>query len=522
VFITYYIVNKELVIQTDPSEISVALIENKHLAELSKVKNNIRFSVGDIYIGRVKKTVQGLNAAFIDVGYSKDAFLHYLDMGPQILTQNVYLQSHISGKKGIQNISSIDLLPDIKKNGKISEIIKNGQPILVQIAKEPISTKGPRLTSEISIPGRNLVLIPFSNKINISQKIKSSDERNRLKSIFDAFKPRNYGVIVRTVAEGKKISELEPEMKELVERFESAFQKAASMHLPSLFVGELDRTNAILRDILNASFSSIVVDDEVLHKEIKEYIKSISPSLEKIVKLHKGTTPVFEHLGIEKQIKSSFGKTVTMPSGAYLIIEHTEALHVIDVNSGHRALNQNDQENNALQVNMLAAEEIARQLRLRDMGGIIVIDFIDMYNAEHKKKLFQHMRELMELDRAKHHILPLSRFGLLQVTRQRVRPETSVVIMENCPVCQGTGQVAPAIILTDQIESNMEYLFENNNIGSLIIKTHPFTAAFINKGFFSLKWKWRLRYKKWISIVADSKYHFFEYHFFKGEDEVEA
>lgn len=517
-----FTVNKELIIQTDPSEISVALLEDKHLAELSKVKNNIRFSVGDIYLGRVKKTVQGLNAAFVDVGYSKDAFLHYLDMGPQIMTQNAYLQQFLSGKKGIPRISSSELMPDIPKNGKMSNILKNGQPILVQIAKEPISTKGPRLTAEISIPGRNLVLIPFSNKINISQKIKSADERNRLKSIFDAFRPKNYGVIVRTVAEGKKISELEPEMNELVDRFESAFQKAASMAIPSLFVGELDRTNAILRDILNESFSNIVVDDEVLHREIREYIKNISPGLERIVKLHKGTSSVFESLGIEKQIKSSFGKTVTMPSGAYLIIEHTEALHVIDVNSGHRALNQNDQENNALQVNLLAAGEIARQLRLRDMGGIIVVDFIDMYNAEHKKKLFQHMRDIMERDRAKHHILPLSKFGLMQITRQRVRPETNIVTMEDCPVCQGTGHTAPAIILTDQIESNLDYLFENNHIGSLMIKAHPYVAAYLNKGFFSLKWKWRMKYKKWISIKASPRYSFFEYHFFKGEDEVEV
>jgi ribonuclease G len=515
-------VNKELIIQSDPSEISVALIEDKHLAELSKVKNNIRFSVGDIYLARVKKTVQGLNAAFVDVGYSKDAFLHYLDMGPQISTQNAYLQQFLSGKKGVPRISSMELMPDIPKNGKISNILKNGQPILVQIAKEPISTKGPRLTAEISIPGRNLVLIPFSNKINISQKIKSADERNRLKSIFDAFRPKNYGVIVRTVAEGKKISELEPEMNELVDRFESAFQKATAMTVPSLFVGELDRTNAILRDILNESFSNIVVDDEVLHREIREYIKSISPGLERIVKLHKGTSSVFESLGIEKQIKSSFGKTVTMPSGAYLIIEHTEALHVIDVNSGHRALNQNDQENNALQVNLLAAGEIARQLRLRDMGGIIVVDFIDMYNAEHKKKLFQHMRDIMALDRAKHHILPLSKFGIMQITRQRVRPETNIVTMEDCPVCQGTGHTAPPIILTDQIESNLDYLFENNQIGSLSIKTHPFVAAFINKGLFSLKWKWRMKFKKWISIKPNPRYTFFEYHFFKGEDEVEV
>lgn len=514
--------NKELVIQTDPSEISVALIENKHLAELSKVKNSIRFSVGDIYLARVRKTVQGLNAAFVDVGYSKDAFLHYLDMGPQILTQNYYIQSHISGKKGIQKISSIDLLPDIPKNGKITEILKNGQPVLVQIAKEPISTKGPRLTSEISIPGRNLVLIPFSNKINISQKIKSADERARLKSIFEAFKPRNYGVIVRTVAEGKRISDLEPELNELVEKFESAFLRAVSLPVPSLFVGELDRTNAILRDILNTSFSSIVVDDDVMYREVMGYVKNISPGLEKIVKFYKGTTPVFEHLGIEKQIKTSFGKTVTMPSGAYLIIEHTEALHVIDVNSGNRALNQNDQENNALQVNLLAAEEIARQLRLRDMGGIIVVDFIDMYNPEHKKKLFQHMRDLMDLDRAKHHILPLSKFGLMQLTRQRVRPETNIVTMESCPVCQGTGRVAPAIILTDQIESNLEYLFENNTIGSLKVKVHPYVAAYLNKGFFSLKWKWRRRFRKWITIVANPKYSFFEFHFFKGEDEVEV
>jgi ribonuclease G len=323
-------VNKELIIQTGPTDISIALIEDKQLVELNKVKNNIRFSVGDIYVGRIRKTVQGLNAAFIDVGYSKDAFLHYLDMGPQVMTQNSFLQSFISNKKNAGKVSSIDLLPDIPKNGKISDILKNGQPILVQIAKEPISTKGPRLTSEISIPGRNIVLIPFSNKINISQKIKSVDERNRLKSIFEAFKPRNYGVIVRTVAEGKRVTELEPELKELVDKFESSFAKANGMQIPSLFVGELDRTNAILRDMLNTSFSNIYVDDEVMFRAIKDFIRTISPDQEKIVKFHKGTVSAFEHYGVEKQIKSSFGKTVTMPSGAYLIIEHTEALHVID------------------------------------------------------------------------------------------------------------------------------------------------------------------------------------------------
>lgn len=513
--------NKELIIQVNTSDIQIALLEEKQLVEVSSVKNNIKFSVGDIYLAKVRKIVQGLNAAFIDVGYPKDAFLHYLDMGPQIMTQNFFLQTYLSGKKNLGSISNVELLPDIPKNGKISNVLKNGQAILVQIAKEPISTKGPRLTSEISMAGRNIVIIPFSNKINISQKIKSADERNRLKSLFDAIKPKNFGVIVRTVAEGKHLSELEPEMNELIYRFESAFKNVQSTSIPSLFIGELDRTNAILRDMLSSSFTNVYINDDNLAKAVKEFIRNISPGQEKIVKNYKGSLPIFEQFGVDKQIKSSFGKTVVMPSGAYLIIEHTEALHVIDVNSGNRALNQNDQENNALQVNLLAAQEIARQLRLRDMGGIVVVDFIDMYTPEHKKMLYEKMKELMASDRAKHNILPLSKFGLMQITRQRVRPETNIVTMEVCPTCLGSGQVSPSIILTDQIEGNLNYLFEQNKLKSIEIHLHPYVAAYIKHGFYSLRWKWNMKFKRWIKIKANRTYSLFEYHFFSGGDEVE-
>ncbi len=515
--------NIELVIDVRDTEIALALLENKQLVELNKEKSNVQFSVGDIYLGKVKKIMPGLNAAFVDVGYEKDAFLHYLDLGPQFQSFNKYLQAILSKKGKTVSVSKFRQEPDIDKNGKIGQVLTSGQPILVQIAKEPISTKGPRLSSEISIAGRNIVLMPFSDKVSISQKIASPEERKRLKRLMESIMPRNYGVIVRTAAEGKKVAVLDAELRGLIKKWENALEKLKTIPVPSLVVNELKRTSAILRDMLNVSFNNIYVNDENVCNEIKEYINTIAPEKEKIVKLYDGNVPIFEQFGIEKQIKSLFGKTVSFKSGAYLIVEHTEALHVIDVNSGNRSKASNDQESNALEVNLSATEEVARQLRLRDMGGIIVVDFIDMHEQENRQLVYDKMKELMARDKTKHNILPLSKFGLMQITRQRVRPEMHISTVEKCPTCKGSGEVTPIIILDEQIENKLAFLVNEREIKNLILKLHPFVAAYLTKGLFSKRFKWARQYKCKLKIVPMSSYSYLEFHFFdRYDNEIES
>jgi ribonuclease G len=511
-------VSKELIIDVSANEIDIALLENNRLVELNKEKSNPKFSVGDIYLGRVKKIMPALNAAFVDVGYEKDAFLHYLDLGPQFRSLTKFLNLALNRKGKPVSMQKFNRDKDIDKNGKISDVLTSGQFVLVQIAKEPISTKGPRLTSEIALAGRNMVLMPFNDKVSVSQKITSEEERKRLRMLVQSIRPGNYGVIVRTVAENKMVKVLDEELRGLAKKWENAFEKIRGTKPPSLIISELNRTSAILRDILSVSFNSIYINDETAARETKEYISTIAPEKEKIVNFYRGSTPIFEKFGIEKQIKASFGKTVSFKSGAYLIIEHTEALHVIDVNSGNRAKNSNNQETNALEVNLAAVEEIARQLRLRDMGGIIVIDFIDMHHQENKNKVFERMKEVMESDRTKHSILPLSKFGLMQITRQRVRPEMAINTREKCPSCAGTGEISPSILIIERIEHHMAELIEKNKLKKLTLRLHPFIATYVQNGWLkSPVRKWRRTFNCKIAVVPISSYDFLEFHFFDNE-----
>jgi ribonuclease G len=509
------VVNKDLIIDVSNSEVSLALLEDKQLIELNKEKLNVKFSVGDIYLGKVKKIMPGLNAAFINVGYERDAFLHYLDLGAQFRTQHKYYLTALQKQGKVPPVHKFKPEPDINKDGKITDVLVAGQTVIVQISKEPISTKGPRLSSEISIAGRNLVLMPYSDKVSISSKIESIEEKNRLKALVQSIKPRNYGVIVRTVAEGKKVAVLDAELKELVQKWESAFSSVKKeIKSPKLFIGEMNRTSTILRDMLNVTFNSIHVNEPSLVEDIRTYIREIAPEKEKIIKLYKGTLPIFDHFGINKQIKGLFGKTVSFKHGAYLIIEHTEALHVIDVNSGNRSRSGNDQESNALEVNLEAATEIARQLRLRDMGGIIVVDFIDMQSQENKQQLYDKVKEVMANDRTKHNILPLTKFGLMQITRQRVRPEMNIVTNEKCPSCQGTGETKPTILFTDELERGLSFIVDKIKTRKLILNVHPFVASYLKKGLFPVYRKWNFKYKISLKVQAVTSYYMLEYHFF--------
>lgn len=507
-------VHKDLIIDSGSKEISIALLEEKQLVELNKEKKDLKFAVGDIYLGKVKKIMPGLNAAFVNVGYERDAFLHYLDLGAQFRSLHKYYSLAIQRKGKVLPVYKFKRERDINKDGKISDVLSAGQTVIVQVTKEPISTKGPRLGSEISIAGRNLVLLPFSDKVSVSSKIDSIEEKSRLKALIQSIKPNNYGVIIRTVAEGKKVALLDAELRELVIKWEKAFSGLNfDTAKPKLFIRELNLTNAILRDILNVSFSGITVNDASLASDIKQYVREIAPDKEKIVKLYKGSVPIFDSFGISKQIKALFGKTVSFKHGSYLIIEHTEALHVIDVNSGNRSRSDNSQEVNALDVNIEAAREIARQLRLRDMGGIIVIDFIDMLSNENKQKLFDRMKDVMASDRTKHNILPLSRFGLMQITRQRVRPEMHVNTEEKCPVCKGGGRIGPSLLYIEKIEEDLKIILSRVKTRKLILRTHPFIAAYLTKGLSPLYKKLNRKYKCKLDIQSRDSYHFLEYQF---------
>ncbi|PKP42194.1 MAG: ribonuclease E/G [Bacteroidetes bacterium HGW-Bacteroidetes-10] len=499
---------KDLIIDVNTTEVSIALLENHRLIELNKEQNNGRYSVGDVYLGRVKRIMPALNAAFVDIGDSKDAFIHYLDLGLAFRGLD-YFTRHIGQSKLSHSalFSGVKLNDILEKEGKIADVLKPGQLIVAQIVKEPISTKGSRLTAEISIAGRNMVLIPFSDKVNISQKITSKEEKKRLERLVYSILPPNYGVIIRTAAEGKRAAVLDGELKSLIKKWEDSWAKMAKGTAPQLLFTENSRTTTILRDLLNDSFTNIYVNDEAICNEVKDYISLIAPEHEKIVKLYKGGVPIFDHFDVTKQIRGSFGKVITIKGGAYLIIEHTEALHVIDVNSGIRAKSGADQEQNAFEVNMNAAEEIARQLRLRDMGGIIIVDFIDLDNNENKVRLFKHMQALMQNDRAKHNILPLTRFGLMQITRQRVRPATEIITTEACTACNGTGKISSSILIDETIERQLAYYVKEKGHKSLTIRVNPILAAYLTKGIVSIRMKMAMKFKCTLKVKESTENH---------------
>ncbi len=512
--------DKELIIRTTPSNVEIALLENKKLVELHTQSKDDQFSVGDIFLGNIKMLRPGLNAAFLDIGYRKDAFLHYTDLGPQIKSvlkfTKMAIRKHLHGHL----LDDFRLESDNPKNGRIDRVFERKQPLLVQVLKEPISTKGPRLTCEITLPGRFMVMSPFRNSVTVSKKIMDAEERNRLKRLVESIKPKNFGVIIRTAAEGKKVADLHEEISGLMRKWQTIREELSKNKRPGKLLSEIDKATGILRDILNDSFNRIVVNDPAMHDSIKDYLESVAPSKARILNQYKGKKPIFDYHGVNKQIKSSFSKTPTMSSGAYLVIENTEAMHVIDVNSGPKS-QRSDQERAALAVNIEAAEEIARQLRLRDLGGLIIIDFIDMRNRDNKSNLYKKMREYMKDDRAQHTILPLSKFGLMQITRQRVKPELQINTLEVCPSCNGSGKVEPFLLLPDDIERNLRFVLDAQPKEKVILKVHPFIYSHFRKGPISLRMKWFLKYKKWINLVEDSDFHINEFKFIdKYGDEI--
>ena len=505
----------EVIIDVQPKDISIALLEDKELVEYQNEPRSASFAVGNIYVAKVRKLMPGLNACFVDVGYERDAFLHYLDLGTQFSSYEKYLKQVQSDKKKLYPLQKATRLPDLPKEGSIQIILKVGQEVMVQVVKEPISTKGPRLTCELSFAGRFMVLIPFNDKVSVSSKIKRGEERSRLKQLVQSMKPKNFGVIVRTVAEGKRAAELDQELKVLLKRWEDAIIKVQkTTERPKLVFEEQSRAVALLRDLFNPTYDGIHVNDPEIFQQMKDYVTMIAPEKKDIVKQYTGVVPIFDNFGVTKQLKSGFGKTVNYKHGAYLIIEHTEAMHVVDVNSGTRVKKENGQEANALETNLGAADELARQLRLRDMGGIIVVDFVDMNLAEDRQMLYERMCKNMQKDRARHNILPLSKFGLMQITRQRVRPAMDVNVEEDCPTCFGKGKIKSSILFTDQLESKIDRLVNKIGIKKFYLHVHPYVAAFINQGVFSLKRRWQMKYGLGVRIVPSQKLAYLQYEFY--------
>ena len=510
---------KDLIVDVSESEVKIALMDNHRLIELNKESSNGHsFTVGDVFLGKVKKVMPALNAAFVDIGDEKEAFIHYLDLGFYFNAFDEFVRKTNSNTNANELFSNIGLGPVLEKEGQIENILKPGQMIVVQIVKEPISTKGSRLTAEISLAGRNIVLLPFAKKVSISQKIASKEEKKRLETLVRSRLPQNYGAIIRTAAEGKNAAILVTELKSLISKWEGAWPKISKNKSVQLLFTEYSKTTTVLRDLFNDTFSNIYVNDRKEFEEISKYISQISPDKEKIVKFYDDKEPIFDHFEVTRQIKSSFGKVVPIKQGAYLVIETTEALNVVDVNSGIRA-KTNDQEENTYEVNRYAAEEIARQLRLRDMGGIVIVDFIDMDNQDHKNGLFKYMTELMQDDRAKHNVLPLTKFGLMQITRQRIRPFTQIDTTEVCPVCHGTGKIAPSLVIDEELERKIAYHTENG-VKSFILKTGPILGSYISRGFNSFLRKWRRKYKCKIKHEEVQDFSVLQYEFYNEDGDI--
>lgn len=515
-----FIVEKELIINSTEDSVEIALLEDKRLVELHQEQQGNSFNVGDIFLGNIKKTMPGLNAAFVEIGHPRDAFLHYTDCGPTLSSVIKYTQGIVKGKITTASLDNFVIPAEIDKRGSIDQVLKKGDFILVQVLKEPISSKGPRLSCEITIPGRYVVLSPFKNIVAVSKKLSSEEERLRLKKLTESIKPKNFGVIVRTAAEGKKVADIHEDILDLMGKWEQIYKKMQGAGKHKRVLKELDKTETIMRDILNDSFNRVVVNDAESYAGMKEFLQGFDKERVKMLDLYKGSRDIFEHYGVTKQIKTSFGKTFTLKSGAYLVIEHTEAMHVIDVNSGPK-MKTIDQETAALHVNLEAAEEIARQMKLRDLGGIVIIDFIDMRNPDNKAKLVSAFREAMQSDRAQHTVLPLTKFGLMQVTRQRTRPEIKISTAEVCSTCRGTGKVTPSLLITDEIERHLIHIFNARPKTKLTLEAHPYVVAFVKSGWPSLRMKWFKTYTKWVKLRDNNEMGITQYKFYdSNQDEI--
>jgi len=507
---------KEIIINSSSTQTRVAITEDGNLVDFFVDYPESRRTVGDIYLGKVARVIPGMRAAFIDIGMKHDAFLHFSDIGDR--TQQ--LQDMLGDED--TDVDEDDDSPAGNGSKPAQTETETSRPppklhksekILVQIIKEPVNNKGVRVTSSISLPGRFCVLLPYDNNVGVSKKITDYRERKRLRSIARQIIPRNYGLIIRTVAQGQPEESLKDDLNLLMKTWSEIESSAKSEEPPSLIYQDLNTTVSVIRDLFNSDVSKVFIDSKKLHKQIKNYVHIVQPSMEEKIEAYKSSGNIFDSFNIESQIKTLMGRKVVLPSGGYLIIEHTEAMVVIDVNSGRYAKNK-EQELNSLKTDLEASREIARQLRLRDIGGIIVIDFIDLEDEKNRKKVYDELKKEFRKDRAKVSILPMSEFGLIQITRQRIRQNIIQTMKDVCPVCLGTGLLTKESHVVYDLENWLKKFRRNSNERKLIIKCHPFTAANLKEGKIKSLTKLQFKYLTFIKVeedesIAPGRFRFF-------------
>lgn len=503
---------KEIVINETADQIRIAITEDSRLAEIFVESPGKERMVGDIHLGKVARVMPGIRAAFIDVGQKQDAFLHFSDVDPniddyssligeedseidddddddeaEIATASTPSQTaHTQGSPRPQAAPRPQRFPQREIH------LERGQSIIVQITKEPVGKKGVRVTSKVSLPGRYVVLLPFDGRIGVSKKLYNFKEKKRLKRIVRSLLPPGFGLIIRTVAEGKEEELLRNDLEQLIKTWREIEKSLKTEQPPVLLYKDLSTVSSVIRDLFNNEVQRVVVDSRRLYKEITTYVKWFAPTLVDKIEFYRGKTPIFDVFGVAKDMQESLGRRVALRSGGYLVIDVTEAMTVIDVNSGRYAANK-EQEQNSLRTNMEASREIIRQLRLRDIGGIIVIDFIDLEDERNKRKVFDELRREFRHDRAKATVLPMTEFGLVQITRQRIRQSIMQSFSETCPVCAGTGIVqSRATILTEL--TGWLGRFKSEGHGRRIkLVVHPYMASYLKEGkpshLVNLMWK---------------------------------
>lgn len=549
---------KEIIINATANEVRIAITEDRRLAELYVETPEKERMVGDIYLGRVAKVMPGIRAAFIDLGLKQDAFLHFSDIGSslsdyssligdedsEVDTEDEGDEDEAAQVESTQQASAtaspggpaapppipqsseattIQAPPSVppqrqqrngRENGRQQPPVpdlKKGQEIIVQVTKEPVGKKGVRVTSEVSLPGRFLVLLPFDGKIGISKKMSNFREKRRLRRIVRSILPPGFGVIVRTVAQERDEAVLKQDLESLIETWREIEKTLKTEEPPTLLYKDMATTSSVIRDLFTDAVERVVVDSKKLYKEIRAYVKLNSPTLLEKIELYGKREPIFDSYGIEKEIAACLSRKVWLKSGGYIIIDQTEAMTVIDVNSGRYAAKR-EQELNSLRTNLEASREICRQIRLRDLGGIIVIDFIDLEDDRNKKKVYDELRKEFRRDRAKVTVLPMTEIGLVQITRQRIRQNILHSFSEPCPVCGGGGLVQSKSSIVNQIERWIRRFKSESREFRVTLQVHPTIAAYLKEGTVSRLTKMMFKYFIRIKLHEDSKLPLAEFH----------
>lgn len=521
----------QIIIHAAGKQTRIALLENNELTQLFIESPENQRTVGDIYVAEVRKVMSGIRAAFIDMNTPKDAFLHFSDLGEHLDDYLVMLNGkEVLTKDAASRLSEIRAAKDPNQTNKsntnteeqnvLGNMLKPGQRVLVQIVKEPIGSKGPRVSTNISIAGRFLVLIPMGDYVAVSKRIKSYKERRVLRQTVADLLPDGFGVIVRTVAEGVDSNLIEEDLKDVLEKWNNIVKDVHSAKPPTLLHRDLEMTESLVRDLFAKDFDRILVDDAKMHKTLRSYVQKIAPNLLSNIELYKGNVHIFDHMRIMQDVESVFSPRVKMPSGGYLIFEQTEAMYVVDVNSGRYAAKK-AQEDNSLKTNLEAAREIAKQLRLRDIGGIIVVDFIDLRDDINRKKVYDELKKEFRKDRAKTNLLPMSDFGLVQITRQRIRPSVVKSVSRVCPMCGGGGSIVSQNTLLSDIESWLQKFKLSTSYRQVDLHINPYMRGMLAKGWISQHFKWMLKYRIRIGLIEDQTLSMNDYKFTLSGSDVD-